>query len=112
MLILGLILIVIGALLAALLHDGLAQTIGRILIIIGVLLVAVYLILLLADTSDAHASTLLLLPFGPHMARALRWVAYKLDPDKGTSGGYCVPTSFGEYGNGTSSNAKANITYY
>jgi membrane-bound ClpP family serine protease len=74
MLILGIVLLIIGAVVAAFIH----HTIGIIIAVVGGILVLVAL-LFLADANTADAA---ILGFGPHAARLLRWAAAKLDGNR------------------------------
>jgi hypothetical protein len=72
MLIFGIVLLIIGAVVAAFIH----HTIGIIIAVVGGILVLVAL-LFLADANTADAA---ILGFGPHAARLLRWAADRLGP--------------------------------
>jgi hypothetical protein len=72
MIYLGVVLLIIGILVAVLVHNQ----IGVAVAVVGLLLI---LLGLLLPFSDADAAVLAL-PFGPHMARLFRWAADRLDP--------------------------------
>jgi hypothetical protein len=81
MIYLGVVLLIIGILVAVLVHNQ----IGVAVAVVGLLLI---LLGLLLPFSDADAAVLMV-PFGPHMARLLRWaalrqvdVADRLDPPR------------------------------
>jgi hypothetical protein len=71
----AILLIVIGLVLALAVPHPIISVLGWILVVVGV----IYLILVLVPT-DADAA--LLIPFGPHAARLLRWAAGKLDGNR------------------------------
>jgi hypothetical protein len=72
MIYLGVVLLIIGILVAVLVHNQ----IGVAVAVVGLLLI---LLGLLLPFSDADAAVLMV-PFGPHMARLFRWAADRLDP--------------------------------
>jgi hypothetical protein len=78
MLIFGIVLLIIGAVVAAFIH----HTIGILIAVVGGILVLVAL-LFLADAETADAA---ILGLGPHAARLLRWAAGKLDPSEAQTG--------------------------
>jgi hypothetical protein len=69
----AILLIVIGLVLALAVPHIAAHVVGWVLVAVGV-------ILLLLAFLPADADAALLIPFGPHAARLLRWAAGKLDP--------------------------------